>query len=144
MSESFNESLDEVRELNRALDRLAEHERIVKRKSEMSDKVNRPPHYTSHPSGIEAIEVTRHMNFNMGNAIKYIWRADLKGDGITDLKKAMYYMDDEISRRGGKLSHHIKRADLKKIIEELRESPDDSRGADFLYISDLLDYVEEL
>ncbi len=62
------------------------------------DMVNRPPHYTSHPSGIEAIEVIRHMNFNLGNATKYIWRAGLKGDGIQDLMKANFYINDEINR----------------------------------------------
>jgi hypothetical protein len=62
------------------------------------DMVNHPPHYTAHPSGIEAIQVTRHMNFNLGNATKYIWRAGLKGEGIQDLKKAVFYLNDEIKR----------------------------------------------
>lgn len=47
------------------------------------DSVDHPVHYGSHPSGIECIEVTRHMSFNRGNAVKYIWRADLK-NGIED------------------------------------------------------------
>jgi hypothetical protein len=64
----------------------------------VSDLVNNPPHYTSHPSGIEAIQVTRHMNFNLGNAIKYIWRAGQKGDPIQDLQKAIFYLQDEIER----------------------------------------------
>lgn len=62
------------------------------------DLVNHPPHYTNHPSGIEAIQVTRHMNFNLGNAIKYIWRAGQKGDPIQDLQKAIFYIQDEIDR----------------------------------------------
>lgn len=62
------------------------------------DLVNHPPHYTNHPSGIEAIQVTRHMNFNLGNAIKYIWRAGQKGDTIQDLQKAIFYLQDEIER----------------------------------------------
>ncbi len=71
-----------------------------------TDMVNHPSHYTSHPSGIEAIEVTRWMNFNLGNAIKYIWRAGLKGDPqkhLEDLKKAEFYIKDEIKRLGGLL-----------------------------------------
>lgn len=64
----------------------------------MKDLVNHPPHYTAHPSGIEAIQVTRHMNFNLGNAIKYIWRADLKGNAVQDLQKAAFYINDEIKR----------------------------------------------
>lgn len=64
-----------------------------------NDPVNHPAHYTSHPSGIECIEVTRWMNFNLGNAIKYIWRAGNKGNALEDLKKARWYLDDEIKRR---------------------------------------------
>lgn len=64
------------------------------------DMVNHPPHYTAHPSGVECITITRHMNFNLGNAVKYIWRAGLKGSYVTveDLKKAQWYINDEIER----------------------------------------------
>ena len=64
----------------------------------MTDMVNHPPHYTVHPSGVEAIEITRHMNFNLGNAMKYIWRADLKGNATQDLEKAIFYIQDENKR----------------------------------------------
>lgn len=63
------------------------------------DAVHHPKHYTSHPSGVECITVTRHMGFNLGNAMKYIWRADLKHDAIEDLRKARWYINDEIERR---------------------------------------------
>ena len=63
------------------------------------DPVNHPKHYTNHPSGIECIQITRHMGFNLGNAIKYIWRADLKNDAIEDLEKAIWYIRDEIEKR---------------------------------------------
>lgn len=56
-----------------------------------------PDHYTSHPSGVECIQITRHMNFCLGNAIKYIWRAGLKGNAIQDLQKAKFYIDQEIA-----------------------------------------------
>jgi hypothetical protein len=62
------------------------------------DKVNHPPHYTKHPSGVECIQITEHMNFNLGNAMKYIWRADLK-NGLEDLRKAQWYIKREIIRR---------------------------------------------
>jgi len=65
----------------------------------VTDNVNNPKHYNSHPSGIQAIEVTEHMNFCLGNAIKYIWRADLKHDAIEDLEKAAWYINREIERR---------------------------------------------
>jgi hypothetical protein len=63
------------------------------------DVVNHPTHYTDHPSGIECIQVTEHMGFNLGNAVKYIWRCDLKKDAIEDLKKAVWYLQREIARR---------------------------------------------
>ena len=62
------------------------------------DPVNHPSHFTSHPSGIECIQVTEHMNFCLGNAVKYIWRAGKKGDVVEDLKKARWYLDREIAR----------------------------------------------
>lgn len=68
-------------------------------KQQETDVVNKPPHYTEHPSGIECIQVTEHMGFNLGNAIKYIWRCDLKKDAIEDLKKAKWYIEREISKR---------------------------------------------
>jgi len=62
------------------------------------DPVNHPRHYTNHPSGIECIQVAEHMGFCLGNAIKYIWRADMK-NGIEDLEKAIWYIRREIERR---------------------------------------------
>lgn len=64
------------------------------------DAVHHPKHYTSHPSGIECIQVTEHMGFNLGNALKYLWRADLKNDAIEDLKKAKWYIERELQKRG--------------------------------------------
>jgi hypothetical protein len=60
------------------------------------DDVNHPPHYNKHPSGIECIEVTRYMNFNLSNAVKYLWRCNDKGKKIEDLEKAKFYIDEEI------------------------------------------------
>ena len=68
-------------------------------KKDQADPVNHPTHYTSHPSGIECIQVTEHMGFNLGNAIKYLWRADLKADAIEDMKKAVWYIQREIAKR---------------------------------------------
>jgi hypothetical protein len=65
----------------------------------MTDSVNHPKHYLGHPSGIECIQVTEHMNFNLGNAMKYIWRADLKDNAIEDLEKAKWYLTRELNRR---------------------------------------------
>lgn len=62
------------------------------------DPVNHPAHYTAHPSGIECIIITEHMNFCLGNAVKYIWRASLKGNAVQDLEKARWYITREIKR----------------------------------------------
>ena len=62
------------------------------------DPVEHPQHYTSHPSGVECIQIVEHMNFCLGSAVKYIWRAGLKGSAIEDLKKARWLISREISR----------------------------------------------
>lgn len=62
-----------------------------------NDPVNHPSHYTSHPSGVEAIQICEHENFNIGNAIKYLWRTNHK-DGLQDLRKAQWYINREIER----------------------------------------------
>jgi hypothetical protein len=69
-------------------------------KKDTPDPTN-PSHYKSHPSGIECVQVTEHMNFCLGNAVKYIWRAGLKGDALEDLRKARWYLDREIQRLEG-------------------------------------------
>ncbi len=73
-------------------------EQISTRLNRGHDPVNHPKHYTAHPSGIECIEVTEWMNFNLGNAVKYIWRAGEKGNLVEDLRKAAWYLNREIER----------------------------------------------
>ena len=73
-----------------------------------SNRVEHPSHYTwlKDLCGIEVIDITRHMNFNLGNVIKYILRAGHKSEEglsdkqkhIEDLKKALFYIKDEIKR----------------------------------------------
>lgn len=69
-------------------------------------KVNRPQYYTSHPSGVDCIDVARHHNFNVGNALKYLWRAGRKDGESTskDLRKAVWYLIDEIATLDGDTS----------------------------------------
>ena len=64
----------------------------------MGDAIN-PSHYKGHPSGVECITIAEHFGFNLGNAIKYIWRAGLKSAApIEDLRKAVWYLNREIER----------------------------------------------
>jgi hypothetical protein len=81
----------------------------------MTDPVNHPSHYTAHPSGIECIQITEHMGFNLGNAIKYVWRADLKGNSLEDLRKAIWYIDREIQKREAS----IRERNLEAIKDEI-------------------------
>ena len=72
------------------------------------DKVNHPSHYTwlKDKCGIEVLDITRHMNFNLGNVLKYTLRSGHKKEEgmsdkqkeIEDLKKAVFYLNDEIKR----------------------------------------------
>ena len=87
---------------------IAEHFTEVPPTSPIKDEENRiahPEYYTAHPSGIECIDIARHYIFDIGCAIKYLWRAGLKTEeGLTskekeieDLKKAIWYIEDRIS-----------------------------------------------
>ena len=67
----------------------------------MSDVVKHPTHYTSHPSGVEPIVITRHESFLRGNVLKYVLRAPFKGAELQDLRKARQYLDWEIERVEG-------------------------------------------
>ena len=81
-------------------DKYAEIEEVCQ-----DSNVSNPKHYTSHPSGIQCIEITRHHDFSIGNAIKYLWRAGLKDSDneIQDLEKASWYIQDKIKQlKGGK------------------------------------------
>lgn len=72
---------------------------VIDKDSKKEDKIN-PDHYKSHTSGVECIQVTEHMTFNLGNAIKYIWRNGLKSTETCDddLKKAIWYIERELKR----------------------------------------------
>lgn len=66
------------------------------------DKIN-PSHYKNHPSGVEAIDITRHMDFVLGNSFKYLFRCGSKGSPLEDLKKARWYLEDALKQRRGRL-----------------------------------------
>ena len=68
-------------------------------KREAVDKVNHPPHYKV--GGIETIDFieAKKLNYNLGNVIKYITRADHKGSRNEDLKKALWYLNRELGSK---------------------------------------------
>lgn len=72
----------------------------------MNDNINSPSHYTV--GGIETLDFieSKKLNYHLGNVIKYISRAEYKGNTIQDLKKAKYYLDRYIeltTDKGGRL-----------------------------------------
>ena len=72
---------------------------IILSNPKLIEKINHPKHYNEHPSKVECIDIVEHFNFNLGNAIKYIWRAGLKSENlIEDLKKAIWYLNREIEK----------------------------------------------
>ncbi|WP_312374334.1 DUF3310 domain-containing protein [Stutzerimonas nitrititolerans] len=58
-----------------------------------ADMVNHPPHYTVHPSGVECIEVAEHLPFCLGNAFKYLFHRDAKGNPLENIEKAIWYVN---------------------------------------------------
>lgn len=82
-----------------------------------SQRVYHPPHYTwlKKLCGIEVIDITRHMDFDLGNAVKYILRSGLKSEegisdkdkAVEDLKKAVWYIQDKIAMLEGKVGHEV-------------------------------------
>lgn len=74
-----------------------------------TDAVNHPKHYNSHPSGIECIDVAEHMGFNLGNAMKYLWRADHKDAPIQDLDKAIWYIAREKKKRAAAAKRTVRK-----------------------------------
>lgn len=58
-----------------------------------------PSHYRSHPSGIECIEISRHLPSDLGQALQYVWRWDTK-NGVEDLRKARWFLRDQIDYFG--------------------------------------------
>lgn len=81
---------------------------------DLEDRVNHPKYYQNNSIGIECIEIARHMSFNLGNCFKYLYRhgkkqeqgIDIDIKKLEDLKKARFYLDDEIKM----LENNIKRA----------------------------------
>lgn len=91
-----------------------------------NDNVNHPKHYTSHPSGVECIEITKHYDFCIGNAIKYLWRAGLKSEQgyssdekqIEDLKKAIWYIQEKIKMLETPIVTCNNIDELKEVLNE--------------------------
>lgn len=99
----------------------------------MADNVNHPTHYTSHPSGVECIEITEHYSFCVGNAIKYLWRAGLKKDGtlddidkeIEDVQKAAWYVQRHLENLQKKKKQMVEEELDRKFDEAARVQVED-------------------
>lgn len=96
------------------------------RASVQHDAVNAPRHYRSHPTGVECIEIIEHFPYNVGNAIKYLWRAGLKSDAIEDLRKAAWYSLREAHKRGWR--------ETSGVGQEVRDTPPIEATALFFFL----------
>ena len=84
----------------------------------MKDAIN-PSHYTDHPSGIECIQITEHMDFLIGNAVKYAWRAGLKDNKVQDLLKCHWYIARSIIKCYDELPESEK-GNFNESVQKLR------------------------
>src|ERR1044072_8143265 len=84
------------------------------------DEINHPTNYTGHPAGVECVDIAELLSFNLGNAMKCIWRAGLKTpDAIKDLKKAEWYVQREIKRLGklhGQVDYSEKQREVGQTV----------------------------
>ena len=87
-----------------------------------ADPVNHPQHYTSQPSGVDCIQFTEHMGFNLGNAVKYIWRAEEMGIALEDLQKADWYVAREIERRSAVSTTAVAPTDRERELARERQA----------------------
>jgi hypothetical protein len=92
------EAVQEMKTTLDALDKIKDRPKY-RLASAFDDLVNHPPHYKA--GGVETIDFieAKDLNYRLGNVVKYITRAEKKGNPIEDLKKARWYLDREISVR---------------------------------------------
>lgn len=96
-------------------------EQIQQLIDEGTDAINHPPHYNQY-SGVEVIDITEKLNFNRGNAVKYIARAGFKSQDteIQDLTKALWYVDREIKNKYHDATLAILSfEDAQKLVEQM-------------------------
>ena len=88
--------------------------------SEMNrDSVNHPAHYQSE-RGVECIAVAECLGFNLGNAVKYLWRHKHK-NGPEDLQKAVWYLERELCRVGNGFTSEKLPRDKYRMLYQLTE-----------------------
>ena len=105
----------------------------------MTDPIHHPRHYTAHKSGVECIQLTECLGFNVGNAVKYVWRADEKGRPIEDLRKALWYLERELSRPVvSGLLPGVDPVTFERIQYEVVRA---ERGSDVSVLGELISYL---
>lgn len=82
-----------------------------------TDMVNHPPHYKKY--SIECIEITEHLSFCLGNAVKYIYRAGEKGDAIEDIKKALWYLNRAKLNKEGFAKYPLAANRIELLLKEI-------------------------
>lgn len=98
------------------------------------DMVNHPPHYTSHASGVECIEIARHLSGDWFNAFKYVFRADLK-NGKQDIEKAAFYSTDALAHGIPMRGFGWGAEQDEKLRQIIDAEPDDGRRRFYTAVS---------
>jgi hypothetical protein len=95
--ETIEERMIRLRDLAKRLDTVRLKETPPAVVQATPDVVNHPAHYTT--GGIETIDFieAKKLGYNLGNVVKYITRADHKGNKLEDLRKAQWYLSREIA-----------------------------------------------
>lgn len=99
--------------------------------------VNHPSHYTSHPSGMECIELTRYLPFAVGNCIKYLWRSGIKGGQRKrkeDVSKALFYLNDFLNNWQGIKSNSKFMMNMARFLRAMASPSIDKRAEDMVII----------
>ena len=89
-----------------------------------TNAVDHPRHYTSHPSGVETVEITEWLPFNLGNCVKYIMRREHKGNERQDLEKALWYARREKERQRDAFRCPIPAGLVERVTRVAAAEPD--------------------
>ena len=104
-------------------------------RSESGSGAFRSRAFEPHPSGVECIEVTRRLSFDVGNAVKYVWRRADKGTAVQDVEKALFYLRDARTNAPQSLYVPTGAADLLDTVARVDSDP--NAAAFFLGVADM-------
>jgi hypothetical protein len=109
--------------------------------------VSHPNHYTSHPSGIECLEISRYLPFGLGNCIKYLWRSGIKGGQekrLEDVSKALFYLDDALAEWQGIRVNATFMMNMARFLRAMASPSINKREEDLLLIRAIMAMYQDM